>query len=303
MRPQHWHGKRRNNRRRRSIARVYIPLLVRRSRQLTRRPITRVRRDLVAIDSLNRKTQSKLKSTLADMASVGIVRFWHRDEGWGVIDSPDTPGGCWAHFSHLWNDRVPEPGPGEVVEVSGGFREMFEGETVDFDWETRARMATLSARLRCALADGNHRIAISAATKSTNGRTGRAESWPHLVRRVPRPVIVGVHGFEPRTFRSQSERASQTAPHPVCSVRVHSGHVINELSRAFTGIPLEKIRTCNLLGPNQVRFTSCATSRLARMEGLEPPKSRLWRPLLYQLRLHPYRTVASLELATFSFED
>jgi cold shock protein len=69
------------------------------------------------------------------MSTVGIVRFWLREEGWGVIDSPDTPGGCWASFSHLWKDNIPEPGPGEVVEIQGGYREAFEGETVDFEWE------------------------------------------------------------------------------------------------------------------------------------------------------------------------
>ena len=30
-----------------------------------------------------------------------MVRDWHAEEGWGVIDSPQTPGGCWAHFSSL----------------------------------------------------------------------------------------------------------------------------------------------------------------------------------------------------------
>ena len=33
------------------------------------------------------------------MTSVGTVRLWHADEGWGVIDSPATPGGCWTHYS------------------------------------------------------------------------------------------------------------------------------------------------------------------------------------------------------------
>ncbi|HWS39623.1 MAG TPA: cold shock domain-containing protein [Actinoplanes sp.] len=28
----------------------------------------------------------------------GTVRFWNEDDGWGVIDSPETPGGCWAIF-------------------------------------------------------------------------------------------------------------------------------------------------------------------------------------------------------------
>ncbi|WP_101951300.1 hypothetical protein [Mycobacterium sp. 3519A] len=70
------------------------------------------------------------------MSAAGTVRVWHREEGWGVIDSPETPGGCWAHFTHLWNDDEVERGPGEVIEISGGFRELFEGETVDFEWES-----------------------------------------------------------------------------------------------------------------------------------------------------------------------
>jgi CspA family cold shock protein len=73
------------------------------------------------------------------VGSTGTVRVWYRDEGWGVIDSADTPGGCFAHFSHLWNDyEVPTSGPGEVVEISGGFHELFEGETVEFEWEHTA---------------------------------------------------------------------------------------------------------------------------------------------------------------------
>ena len=66
---------------------------------------------------------------------MGTVREWHREEGWGVIASPEAPGGCWVHFADLWNDGIPPAGPGEVVEVSGGFREAFAGETVDFEWE------------------------------------------------------------------------------------------------------------------------------------------------------------------------
>jgi CspA family cold shock protein len=27
------------------------------------------------------------------------VREWHDDLGWGVLDSPETPSGCWTHFS------------------------------------------------------------------------------------------------------------------------------------------------------------------------------------------------------------
>ena len=33
------------------------------------------------------------------MAVTGVVREWHSDEGWGVLDLAGVPGGCWAHFS------------------------------------------------------------------------------------------------------------------------------------------------------------------------------------------------------------
>jgi hypothetical protein len=39
------------------------------------------------------------------------------------------------------------------------------------------------------------------------------------------------------------------------------------------------------------------------MEGFEPPESRLWRPLLYQLSYIGIEPVTSLEFATFSLED
>ena len=35
------------------------------------------------------------------VTSRGVVREYHPDQGWGVIEAPDTPGGCWVHFSAL----------------------------------------------------------------------------------------------------------------------------------------------------------------------------------------------------------
>jgi len=35
------------------------------------------------------------------MPSRGTVREWDGDRGWGVIDSADTPGGCWFHFAEI----------------------------------------------------------------------------------------------------------------------------------------------------------------------------------------------------------
>jgi CspA family cold shock protein len=93
--------------------------------------MTPLRKDKVGV-----RPRGGLQSYGRRVWSVGSVRVWHREEGWGVIDSPDTPGGCWAHFSHLWHEDLPQAGAGEVVSVSGGFRELFVAETVDFQWTT-----------------------------------------------------------------------------------------------------------------------------------------------------------------------
>ena len=54
------------------------------------------------------------------MVALGIVRQWHSDEGWGVIDSDTTPGGCWAHFSSV---------------LMSGYRSLSSGQTVSFEFE------------------------------------------------------------------------------------------------------------------------------------------------------------------------
>ena len=54
------------------------------------------------------------------MVSEGVVREWNDDEGYGVIDSPGTPGGCWAHFSSI---------------VMDGYRVLAAGDQVAFTWE------------------------------------------------------------------------------------------------------------------------------------------------------------------------
>jgi uncharacterized RmlC-like cupin family protein/cold shock CspA family protein len=54
------------------------------------------------------------------MQTTGRVRDWHADLGWGVLDSPATPGGCWAHYSR--------------VEMTG-FRSLAPGAEVSFTFE------------------------------------------------------------------------------------------------------------------------------------------------------------------------
>jgi CspA family cold shock protein len=54
------------------------------------------------------------------MESRGTVREYDTEAGWGVIDSPDTPGGCWVHFSAI---------------EAPGYRALAPGEPVSFEWE------------------------------------------------------------------------------------------------------------------------------------------------------------------------
>ena len=58
-----------------------------------------------------------------NVPSEGTVREWSDDDGWGVIDSADTPGGCWAHFSMIVSPGYGSLEPGGLVtftyEVTG----------------------------------------------------------------------------------------------------------------------------------------------------------------------------------------
>ena len=54
------------------------------------------------------------------MNSIGTVREFHEDEGWGVIDAKEVPGGCWVFFS---------------VIAMEGYRVLTAGERVRFTFE------------------------------------------------------------------------------------------------------------------------------------------------------------------------
>ena len=58
------------------------------------------------------------------MTSSGSVRTFDADEGWGVIDGPDVPGGCWVHFS--------------AIEMRG-FRALAPGQRVTFRAEAASQ--------------------------------------------------------------------------------------------------------------------------------------------------------------------
>ena len=54
------------------------------------------------------------------MAISGVVRVWYEDEGWGVVDSQDTPGGCWTHYSSV---------------LLPGYRALQAGQSVTLEYE------------------------------------------------------------------------------------------------------------------------------------------------------------------------
>ena len=52
--------------------------------------------------------------------TTAVVRVWHADDGWGVVDAQEVPGGCWVHFS--------------VVDMPG-YRELRAGQQVLLEFE------------------------------------------------------------------------------------------------------------------------------------------------------------------------
>ncbi|GAA0380753.1 cold shock domain-containing protein [Micromonospora gifhornensis] len=58
------------------------------------------------------------------VAGSGVVRIYHGDEGWGVIDGAEVPGGCWVHFSAI---------------AMNGYRQLAAGQGVSFIAEPMAQ--------------------------------------------------------------------------------------------------------------------------------------------------------------------
>lgn len=53
-------------------------------------------------------------------AVAGVVKSFDATEGWGVIDAPEVPGGCWVHFS--------------VIQMPG-YRQLHAGQQVRFTFK------------------------------------------------------------------------------------------------------------------------------------------------------------------------
>lgn len=52
--------------------------------------------------------------------AAGVVKSFDPDEGWGVIEAPEVPGGCFVHFANI---------------QMTGYRELEAGQRVHFTFE------------------------------------------------------------------------------------------------------------------------------------------------------------------------
>jgi CspA family cold shock protein len=68
------------------------------------------------------------------VTTIGEVSQWRDEEGWGVIDSPVTPGGCWAHFSSV---------------ATTGYKALAPGQLVYLEWEAADQDGFSYRAVRC----------------------------------------------------------------------------------------------------------------------------------------------------------
>ena len=53
-----------------------------------------------------------------EVTAQATVRTWDDEQGWGVLDSDATPGGCWTHFAALDFDGYRKLSPGQQVRLT-----------------------------------------------------------------------------------------------------------------------------------------------------------------------------------------
>ena len=51
------------------------------------------------------------------VSAQATVRTWDDEQGWGVLESDATPGGCWTHFSVLDFDGYRSLSPRQQVQL------------------------------------------------------------------------------------------------------------------------------------------------------------------------------------------
>lgn len=97
---------------------------------VVRLAIRRLRAQTVVLGRVPRDPQA--------VTTRGTVRFWLDEQGYGVIDSPETPGGCWTHFSEV---------------AIAGYKSLKPGQPVLLEWETARQDGYLYRAVRTWPAD------------------------------------------------------------------------------------------------------------------------------------------------------
>ena len=120
------------------------------------------------------------------MLSEGTVREWSDDCGWGVIDSAETPGGCWAHFS---------------VIVTHGYRSLEPGGQVAFTYDVPGQ-------------DGVGYRAVQVAARRESGSTATG-GQPRAVGRVPQLAYCPVAGREHYQGRTRPQAGQLGSQHRI----------------------------------------------------------------------------------------
>ena len=126
------------------------------------------------------------------MRSTGTVRSWDFDEGQGIIDSPDTPGGCVASSWAIRCEAITVDGAGGVHDLG-----LEPGDEVDFVWspggsEEDAHEVIAVWPSRCAtpvLRSGAYSSALWLSAVREDGVTIMREADPNDLPPVPPRVI------------------------------------------------------------------------------------------------------------------
>lgn len=121
------------------------------------------------------------------MSTLGTVRVWYDEDGWGVIDSDETPGGCWTHYSQV---------------AAAGHRDLQAGQIVELEWEA-ARQDGFDFRALRAWPRGqppyDHRVDTS-GTAYTSTLTIRF------------PVLTGINQYPVKSCRGHALQETVVEP-------------------------------------------------------------------------------------------
>ena len=102
------------------------------------------------------------------MATRGRVREWHDDEGWGLVDAEEAPGGCWAHFSAVRVDGFKS--------LASGTEVLLELEPADQDGYDFCALAGWRADEQPVDGGDQHRRAVTGVPHGAEAHVRRARA-------------------------------------------------------------------------------------------------------------------------------